>query len=100
MERWRWILARGRGGAGIRFRPGAAEVRRRSGALPKIPARSFINDIEASAHDPNTAFAVVDVHKLGDYNPYLFMSIDRGKTWKSISYLYNYLTIPVLENFG
>jgi len=51
----------------------------------KIPARSFINDVQASRHDPNTVFAVVDVHKLGDYDPYIFMSADRGRSWQSIA---------------
>ena len=58
---------------------------RKSGSLPGIPARSFINDIESSRHDANTVFAVVDVHKLGDYDPYIFQSTDRGRTWTSIS---------------
>ncbi|WP_273567292.1 WD40/YVTN/BNR-like repeat-containing protein [Maribacter halichondriae] len=58
---------------------------RKSGALPKVRARSFINDIEASKHDANTVFAVADSHKFGDFSPYVFMSIDRGRTWKSIS---------------
>lgn len=58
---------------------------RKSAALPKIRARSFINDIEASKHNDNTVFALVDSHKFGDYNPYVFMSADRGRSWKSIS---------------
>ncbi len=58
---------------------------RKSGALGKLPARSFINDVEASLHDANTVFAVADAHKFGDYSPYIFMSADRGKSWKSIS---------------
>ena len=57
----------------------------RKSALPKVRTRSFINDIEASQHDPNTVFAIADAHKFGDYNPYVFMSNDRGKTWKSIA---------------
>lgn len=56
-----------------------------SGNLLKVPARAFINDIEASKHDANTVFAVADAHKLGDYSPYLFRSTDRGETWKSIA---------------
>ena len=58
---------------------------RQSGKLPGVPARSFINDIEASQHDPNTVFAIVDAHKFGNYSPYIFMSTDRGRTWKPIS---------------
>ena len=58
---------------------------RKSGALPNVRGRSFITDIEASAHDANTVFAVADSHKFGDFSPYVFMSSDRGRTWKSIS---------------
>lgn len=57
---------------------------RKSGALPKVPARSFINDIEASHHNENTIFASADAHKFGDFKPYLFLSNDRGRTWNSI----------------
>jgi hypothetical protein len=57
---------------------------RRSKALPEVPKLAFINDVEASSHDPNTVFASADAHKLGDYRPYLFISEDRGKSWRSI----------------
>lgn len=57
----------------------------RRSVLPKVPARTFINDVEASKHDAHTVFAVADAHKLGDYSPYLFMSTDRGRSWKSIA---------------
>ncbi|MFK7982244.1 MAG: WD40/YVTN/BNR-like repeat-containing protein [Saprospiraceae bacterium] len=58
---------------------------RKSGALPKVPARSFINDIEVSSHHESTVFAVADAHKFGDYTPYLFMSTNRGNSWQSIA---------------
>ena len=58
---------------------------RKSAALPNVPARSFINDIETSNHNENVVFAAADAHKFGDYTPYLFMSSDRGRTWKSIT---------------
>lgn len=57
---------------------------RRAAALPGVPERSFINDVEASRHEANTVFAVADAHKFGNYQPYLFMSTDRGRSWKSI----------------
>ena len=56
-----------------------------AGKFPGVPERSFINDIEASQHDPNMVFAVVDAHKFGDYSPYIFMSTDRGRSWRSIA---------------
>ena len=58
---------------------------RESGSLPKVPKRSFINDIEVSRHDANTVFAVADAHKFGDYHPYLFISNNRGNSWTSIA---------------
>lgn len=56
-----------------------------AGPLPGVPERAFINDVEASSHDPNIVFAAADAHKLGDYRPYLFRSTDRGKSWQSIT---------------
>lgn len=56
----------------------------KTGTLPQVPERSFINDIEASLHNENTVFAAADAHKLGNFTPYLFMSTDRGNTWRSI----------------
>lgn len=70
---------------GVIFSSGnGGEDWQKSSPLPKVPARSFINDIEASLHHANTVFAVADAHKIGDYKPYMFISSDRGKSWKSI----------------
>ena len=57
---------------------------RNSGEIPKVPSQSFINDVEASSHDANTVFVSADAHKSGDFKPYLFRSMDRGRSWKSI----------------
>ena len=58
---------------------------RKMAGLPKMPSRAFITDVEASPHDDNTVFVAVDMHKQGDFKPYLFMSSDRGRSWKSIA---------------
>lgn len=58
---------------------------RKSPSFPKVPERAFINDVEASSHDANQVFAIADAHKFGDFNPYVFMSSDRGKSWRSIA---------------
>ncbi|MEM7659263.1 MAG: glycosyl hydrolase [Bacteroidota bacterium] len=58
---------------------------RKAADLPTVPARSFINDLEASLHDANTAFVVADAHKLGDYRPLIFQTSNRGKSWTSIA---------------
>jgi hypothetical protein len=53
--------------------------------LPAVPGRSFINDIEASLYDADTVFAIADAHKTGDYSPYVFVSTNKGRNWRSIS---------------
>jgi hypothetical protein len=53
--------------------------------LPGVPARSYINDVKASLFDADTVFAIADAHKVGDYSPYVFISTNRGRAWRSIS---------------
>ena len=57
----------------------------RAAALPGLPPLSFINDVEASLHDARTIFAVADAHKIGDFAPYVYVSPDLGRTWRSIA---------------
>jgi photosystem II stability/assembly factor-like uncharacterized protein len=57
---------------------------RRAATPPGLPARSFVNDVEASLHDADAVFVVADNHKAGDFTPYLYESRDRGRSWRSI----------------
>ena len=50
-----------------------------------LPSRSFVNDIKADIHDENIVYVVLDNHKEGDFNPYLFKSEDQGNTWIPIT---------------
>lgn len=50
-----------------------------------LPVTAFVNDIKADLYDENIVYAVFDNHKFGDYEPYLFKSNDKGKTWQDIS---------------
>ena len=50
-----------------------------------LPKTAFVNDIKADIHDKNTVYAVFDNHKFGDYKPYIYMSENKGFTWKKIS---------------
>lgn len=54
------------------------------GQLPGLPATAFVNDLKADLHDANTVYAVLDNHKYGDFQPYLYKSTDRGRTWVSL----------------
>ncbi len=50
-----------------------------------IPATAFVNDIKADLYDVNTVYVALDNHKFGDLDPYLIVSNDKGKTWKSMT---------------
>jgi len=52
--------------------------------IPGVPSTAFVNDIKADLHDVNTVYVSLDNHKYGDFKPYIFVSNDRGKTWKSM----------------
>jgi len=49
-----------------------------------LPKNTWVYHIEASYHDSAIAYAVFDGHTSGDMIPYVFKTIDYGKTWKSI----------------
>jgi photosystem II stability/assembly factor-like uncharacterized protein len=58
---------------------------RRVDSVPGVPAMSLIEDVHASAHDADVAYAVVDNHKRGDFTPYVLRTTDRGRSWQLIS---------------
>ncbi len=50
-----------------------------------VPDMSLIEDLVASVHDADVAYAVIDNHKRGDYKPYVLKTNDRGRSWTSIT---------------
>ncbi len=58
---------------------------RRIERVGTAPERTYVNDLEASRHDPNTVYAALNNHKAGDFAPYVLKSTNRGRTWTSIS---------------
>ncbi len=52
--------------------------------IPGVPERTYVSRLLASQYDAGTIYASFDNHKNADFNPYLFVSNDKGKTWKSI----------------
>ncbi len=57
----------------------------KSGHPGKVPAGSYVSDIEASPFDQATVFACFDNHKRDDLKPYVFKSTNGGKSWKDIT---------------
>ena len=50
-----------------------------------VPDMSLIEDIIASFHDADVAYATIDNHKRGDYKPYVLKTENRGRSWSLIS---------------
>ncbi|MCK5004580.1 MAG: glycosyl hydrolase [Candidatus Aminicenantes bacterium] len=53
--------------------------------FPGIPYGTFVNEVMASKHERDTVYALFDDHKRGNFKPYILKSMDRGKSWKSIT---------------
>jgi photosystem II stability/assembly factor-like uncharacterized protein len=51
----------------------------------ELPEWGTVNAIEASPHDPATAYVAVHRYRLDDYRPYIFKTNDYGKTWTTIT---------------
>ena len=58
---------------------------RRTEKFSGVPDMSYIDDVLASSHDIDVAYAVFDNHKRGDYKPYVMKTRDRGRSWKLIN---------------
>ncbi len=63
-------------------------------SIPGLPETAFVNDIKADLYDANTVYVVLDNHKFGDFEPYLYKSTDLGKTWTSLKSNLPGRTIP------
>jgi photosystem II stability/assembly factor-like uncharacterized protein len=50
-----------------------------------MPEWIQINSLEASPHDPATAYLAATMYKSDDNKPYLYRTNDYGKTWKKIT---------------
>ena len=52
---------------------------------PALTAWSRVTMLEASHFDWQTAYASVDRHQLGDFDPYVYRTRDQGRTWAPIT---------------
>jgi photosystem II stability/assembly factor-like uncharacterized protein len=50
-----------------------------------VPSGTWCPHIEASNHEPSTAFVVFDDHRRSNWAPYVFMTTDFGETWKNMA---------------
>jgi len=63
----------------------AGETWRKVERFPGVPDLTYVADVVASRHDADTVYAVFNNHKQGDFKPYVLKSVDRGRSWSSIT---------------
>ncbi len=49
-----------------------------------LPENCWVPHIEASKHNENEAFVILNNYRQGDWKPYLYHTADGGKTWKNL----------------
>ncbi|MCX6550304.1 MAG: sialidase [Acidobacteria bacterium] len=53
--------------------------------LPNLPAWGTVSSIDASRYDAGAAYLTVDFHQVNNRDPFIYKTIDYGKTWKAIT---------------
>ncbi|MEZ5044676.1 MAG: glycosyl hydrolase [Saprospiraceae bacterium] len=53
--------------------------------IPNLPPWGTIANIEPSRYHAGTAYITVDLHQMGDFDPYVYKTADYGATWSKIS---------------
>ena len=51
------------------------------GKIPGLPVGAWIPQIRAGNHNSGEAFVVANDYRRGDFKPYIFRTVDYGKTW-------------------
>ncbi|MBX6332722.1 MAG: hypothetical protein IRY91_12820, partial [Gemmatimonadaceae bacterium] len=55
-----------------------------TGRFPGVPRGTYVARIEPSHFDTATVYIAFDNHRVNDFTPYLYVSTDYGKTFRSI----------------
>ena len=53
--------------------------------IPNLPPWGTVASVEPSHFDAGTAYIAVDLHQMGDFDPYIYKTGDFGKSWKNLS---------------
>ena len=51
---------------------------------PGLPEWTPVDCIEASSHEPGTAYVAANGYAHGDYAPHLYKTVDYGSTWRTV----------------
>lgn len=55
-----------------------------TGKKGMVPPATWVPHVEASRHNAATAYVVFDDHRRSNWTPYVYVTRDFGKTWKSL----------------
>jgi hypothetical protein len=55
------------------------------GAVPGLPAASWVSWVEAGHHEDGVVYATFDRHTFGDFAPWLYVSRDFGASWTRLA---------------
>ena len=53
--------------------------------IPNLPPTGTVSNVEPSRYEAGTAYLTVDLHQLGDTNPYVYRTTNFGDSWTSLS---------------
>src|SRR5688572_32577918 len=56
-----------------------------SGRFEGVPPMTHVSKVAPSHHDTATVYVTFDNHRVNDFKPYVFVSTDYGRTFRSIS---------------
>lgn len=54
------------------------------GNVAGLPKNAWVSYLDASHFDEGTAYATFDLHTFGDMRPYVYKTIDYGRTWTPV----------------
>ncbi len=49
-----------------------------------LPERRWVSEVQASPHDPSTAYASLNGYRFDEFKTYLYKTTNYGKTWSSV----------------
>ncbi|MFQ5702918.1 MAG: hypothetical protein ACE5HT_02740 [Gemmatimonadales bacterium] len=65
-------------------RDGGATWTELSGNVPDVPTGTYVSRVAASVTDQGTVYVTFDAHRDGDFQPYVFRSVDFGQSWSNL----------------
>ncbi|GMV06336.1 MAG: hypothetical protein AMXMBFR53_26120 [Gemmatimonadota bacterium] len=79
-----WLWAGTDDGRVWRTKNDGAQWEELTDRIKGVPAGTYVSRIEASSHADGRFYVTFDNHRRGDFTPYVFVTDDDGKTFRSI----------------